>query len=100
MIARDHGVYELLGATRDDAAGEAFDKVGKMLGLGYPAGPVIDKLAPTGDPKALQLPRPMRGRGLDFSFSGLKTAVPTIVQRTACRRGRRSPICARAFRRR
>ena len=50
-MARDHGVYELLGATRDDAAGEAFDKVGKMLGLGYPAGPTIDKLAQTGDPQ-------------------------------------------------
>jgi N6-L-threonylcarbamoyladenine synthase len=82
VIARDHGVYELLGATRDDAAGEAFDKVGKMLGLGYPAGPVIDQLAATGDPKAVQLPRAMRGRGLDFSFSGMKTAVQTILQRT------------------
>ena len=80
VIARDHGVYELLGATRDDAAGEAFDKVGKMLGLGYPAGPTIDKLAQTGDPHAFALPRPMRGRGLDFSFSGMKTAVLTIVQ--------------------
>ncbi len=100
VIARDHGAYELLGATRDDAAGEAFDKVGKMLGLGYPAGPTIDKLAQTGDPTAFALPRPMRGRGLDFSFSGLKTAVLTIVQRTGVPTGRRSPICARAFRRR
>ncbi len=80
VIARDHGAYELLGATRDDAAGEAFDKVGKMLGLGYPAGPTIDKLAQTGDPHAYTLPRPMRGRGLDFSFSGMKTAVLTLVQ--------------------
>ena len=70
VIVRDHGVYELCGATRDDAAGEAFDKVGKMLGLGYPAGPTIDKLAQTGDPNAFTLPRPMRGRGLDFSFCG------------------------------
>jgi N6-L-threonylcarbamoyladenine synthase len=81
VIVRDHGEYELLGATRDDAAGEAFDKVGKMLGLGYPAGPTVDKLAQTGDPTAFTLPRPMHGRGLDFSFSGMKTAVLTIVQR-------------------
>ncbi|MDB4896199.1 MAG: O-sialoglycoprotein endopeptidase, partial [Firmicutes bacterium] len=76
------GRYELLGSTRDDASGEAFDKVGKMLGLGYPAGPVVDKLAQTGDPTALKLPRAMRGRGLDFSFSGLKTAVLQYAQRS------------------
>ena len=95
VIARDHGVFEVLGATRDDAAGEAFDKVGKMLGLGYPAGPVIDKLAQTGDPKAFALPRPMRGRGLDFSFSGMKTAVLTIVQREGVPTGQRlADLCA------
>jgi N6-L-threonylcarbamoyladenine synthase len=95
VIARDHGVYELLGATRDDAAGEAFDKVGKMLGLGYPAGPTIDKLAQTGDPKAFTLPRPMRGRGLDFSFSGMKTAVLTIVQRQGVPEGQAlADLCA------
>mgnify|MGYP000954305591 FL=1 len=77
VICRDHGRYELLGATRDDAAGEAFDKVAKMLGLGYPGGAVIDRLAKTGDPKRVRLPRAMRGRGLDFSFSGLKTSVAT-----------------------
>jgi N6-L-threonylcarbamoyladenine synthase len=81
VIVRDHGVYELLGATRDDAAGEAFDKVGKMLGLGYPAGPIIDKLARIGDPNAFTLPRAMRGRGLDFSFSGMKTAVATLLKK-------------------
>jgi N6-L-threonylcarbamoyladenine synthase len=80
VVAHDFGKYELLGSTRDDAAGEAFDKVGKMLGLGYPAGPVIDKLAQTGDPKAVQLPRAMRGRGLDFSFSGLKTWMSTWIR--------------------
>ena len=80
VIVRDFGRYELLGSTRDDAAGEAFDKVGKMLGLGYPAGPVVDKLAQTGDPKAVQLPRAMRGRGLDFSFSGLKTWMSTWIR--------------------
>jgi N6-L-threonylcarbamoyladenine synthase len=69
-------VYRLLGKTRDDAAGEAFDKVGKLLGFGYPGGPVIDALAPHGDPRAVHftLAR-MKGNTLDFSFSGLKTAV-------------------------
>jgi N6-L-threonylcarbamoyladenine synthase len=68
--------YRLLGKTRDDAAGEAFDKVGKLLGFGYPGGPVIDSLAPHGDPRAVPftLAR-MKGNTLDFSFSGLKTAV-------------------------
>ncbi len=68
--------YRLLGKTRDDAAGEAFDKVGKLLGFGYPGGPVIDQLAPYGDAEAVRftLAR-MKGNALDFSFSGLKTAV-------------------------
>ena len=67
---------EQLGQTRDDAAGEAFDKVAKLLGLPYPGGPVIDRLAARGDPRAIDFPRPMAWRGsLDFSFSGLKTAV-------------------------
>jgi N6-L-threonylcarbamoyladenine synthase len=68
----------VLGSTRDDAAGEAFDKVAKLLGLGYPGGVVIDRLAADGDAKAIQLPRALPGRDdLDFSFSGLKTAVAT-----------------------
>jgi N6-L-threonylcarbamoyladenine synthase len=72
------GATRLLGSTRDDAAGEAFDKVGKMLGLGYPGGVAIDRLAATGDPRAVALPRALAGRDdLDFSFSGLKTAVAT-----------------------
>ncbi|MEP7052354.1 MAG: tRNA (adenosine(37)-N6)-threonylcarbamoyltransferase complex transferase subunit TsaD [Pseudomonadota bacterium] len=63
-----------LGATRDDAAGECFDKVGKLLGLGYPGGPLIDKLAKDGDPGAVEIPWPMRRKGsLEFSFSGLKS---------------------------
>lgn len=67
---------EVLGATRDDAAGEAYDKVAKMLGLGYPGGRLIDRLALAGDPRAVHFPRALRGRrGWDFSFSGLKTAV-------------------------
>lgn len=70
------GKTRLLGATRDDAAGEAFDKVGKLLGLGYPGGIAIDRLAATGNPRAVALPRALAGRDdLDFSFSGLKTAV-------------------------
>jgi N6-L-threonylcarbamoyladenine synthase len=75
LVVEGHGKYRQLGATRDDAAGEAFDKVGKLLGLGYPAGATIDKLAATGNPKAVALPRAMRGKGYDMSFSGLKTAV-------------------------
>lgn len=73
--------YRLLGKTRDDAAGEAFDKVGKLLGFGYPGGPVIDRLAPYGDPRAVRFTlAKMKGNTLDFSFSGLKTAVLRWVQ--------------------
>jgi len=75
-------VLRLLGATRDDAAGEAFDKIGKMLGLGYPGGAVIDRLSAQGHAQAFDLPRALKGReDLDFSFSGLKTAVATLLQR-------------------
>ena len=73
--------FELLGQTRDDAAGEAYDKTAKMLGLGYPGGRVIDELAAKGDSSRFELPRPMLGRGLDFSFSGLKTAVVNLLAR-------------------
>ncbi len=73
--------YRLLGRTRDDAAGEAFDKVAKLLGFGYPGGPVLDKLAPFGDPAAIKLPTSrMKGNQLDMSFSGLKTAVLRFVR--------------------
>jgi tRNA N6-adenosine threonylcarbamoyltransferase len=75
VVCRAPTDYHVLGATRDDAAGEAFDKVAKMLGLGYPGGATIDRLARGGDPRAVRLPRAMRGRGLDLSFSGMKTAV-------------------------
>lgn len=78
---REPGRYQVLGATRDDAAGEAFDKVARFLGLSYPGGPVIDRLAVEGDPLAMSLPRPMLGDGLNFSFSGLKTAVVNEVRR-------------------
>jgi len=73
---RDHVGYELLGQTLDDAAGEAFDKVARMLGLGYPGGPALQKLAEQGDSEAFEMPVAMsRDPGLDFSFSGLKTAL-------------------------
>jgi N6-L-threonylcarbamoyladenine synthase len=73
--------YRLLGKTRDDAAGEAFDKVAKLLGFGYPGGPVIDRLAPYGDPKGVRFtPAKMKGNALDFSFSGMKTAVLRWVE--------------------
>ena len=75
------GRYELLGETLDDAAGEAFDKSAKLLGLGYPGGPAISRLADFGDPAAYKLPRPMlHSKDLNFSFSGLKTAVLTVVK--------------------
>ncbi len=77
-----HGRYQVLGSTIDDAAGEAFDKVARFLGLGYPGGPAIDKAALDGDPAAVRFPRPMVGDGtLDMSFSGLKTAVVNHVRK-------------------
>ncbi|HTA46052.1 MAG TPA: tRNA (adenosine(37)-N6)-threonylcarbamoyltransferase complex transferase subunit TsaD [Bryobacteraceae bacterium] len=79
--ARGDGQYKLLGKTRDDAAGEAFDKAAKLLGYGYPGGPVIDRLAPFGDPRAVRFTLAhMKGNKLDFSFSGLKTAVVRWVE--------------------
>jgi N6-L-threonylcarbamoyladenine synthase len=76
------GRYELLGETQDDAAGEAIDKTAKLLGLGYPGGPALSRLAESGVPGRHRLPRPMIGSGdLDFSFSGLKTAVVTLVHK-------------------
>lgn len=74
VLVRDHADYEILGRTRDDAAGEAFDKSARAMGLGYPGGPVIDSLAKDGNPEAVRFPR-SRLEGLDFSFSGIKTAV-------------------------
>lgn len=79
---RGFGDYQWLGSTRDDAAGEAYDKVAKLLGLGFPGGPAIDRLAAEGEPAAFDLPRPMLQQpGLDFSFSGLKTAVALTLAR-------------------
>jgi N6-L-threonylcarbamoyladenine synthase len=81
VIVEADACYRLLGQTVDDAAGEAFDKVARFLGLGYPGGPAIDRLAAEGDPTAIPFPRPMRNDGYDFSFSGLKTAVINYVRR-------------------
>jgi N6-L-threonylcarbamoyladenine synthase len=101
------GRYELLGATRDDAAGEAFDKVAKILGLGYPGGPVIQRVAQSGDARKHDFPRPMFHGGqteadadyYDFSFSGLKTSVLTRVRAVDDRGelGRETPNLAAAF---
>ncbi len=80
VLMEDHGRYRLLGTTVDDAVGEAYDKVARFLGLGYPGGPAIDRLAAQGDPHAIPFPRPMLREGYDFSLSGLKTAVVNHVR--------------------
>ncbi|MBQ9512318.1 MAG: tRNA (adenosine(37)-N6)-threonylcarbamoyltransferase complex transferase subunit TsaD, partial [Lachnospiraceae bacterium] len=80
VLVRDFGVYEILGQTRDDAAGEAFDKVARAIGLGYPGGPKIDAAAKNGDPYAIEFPKAkIDGAPYDFSFSGLKSAVLNYV---------------------
>ncbi len=84
LIVRDVGQYEKLGATIDDSAGEAFDKVAKMLDIGYPGGPNLEKRAGQGDAKRFKFPVPMKGRaGCDFSFSGLKTSVRTCIEKNS-----------------
>ncbi|MBS1127217.1 MAG: O-sialoglycoprotein endopeptidase [Nitrospirae bacterium] len=80
-IAEDFGRYIELGRTRDDAAGEAYDKVSKLLGLEYPGGPIIDRLAEKGDPGAIDFPRAYLPESFDFSFSGLKTAVLQFLRK-------------------
>lgn len=82
LLVRGVGQYELIGQTLDDSAGEAFDKVAKMLGLGYPGGPIVDSRAQSGDPNAFKFPRPLCDKpGCDFSFSGIKTAARTFLER-------------------
>ncbi|MBA2312148.1 MAG: tRNA (adenosine(37)-N6)-threonylcarbamoyltransferase complex transferase subunit TsaD [Actinobacteria bacterium] len=82
VYVKDHGSYEMLGGTVDDAAGEAFDKVARFLGLDYPGGPEIDRLSLLGDPSAIRFPRAMsRDEGFDVSYSGLKTAVINHVRK-------------------
>jgi len=81
VLFKDHGQYEVLGQTVDDSAGEAFDKVAQYLQIGFPGGPVIDRLAKTGDPEKYALPRPMLKKdNFLFSFSGLKTAVLNLIK--------------------
>ncbi|MDC0033560.1 tRNA (adenosine(37)-N6)-threonylcarbamoyltransferase complex transferase subunit TsaD [Alphaproteobacteria bacterium] len=81
LIAEGIGTYQRIGTTIDDAVGEAFDKTAKMLGLGYPGGPAVERAGKTGDAGRFTLPRPMKGRpGSDFSFSGLKTAVRRTIE--------------------
>ncbi|MBN1584945.1 tRNA (adenosine(37)-N6)-threonylcarbamoyltransferase complex transferase subunit TsaD [Candidatus Uhrbacteria bacterium] len=90
LLMAGHGQYRLLGATRDDAAGEAFDKTAKMMGLGYPGGPALARLAEVGNPKAFDFPRPLLADpSRDFSFSGLKTAVRYFLRDNASRSGER-----------
>ncbi|GAB6099934.1 tRNA (adenosine(37)-N6)-threonylcarbamoyltransferase complex transferase subunit TsaD [Halanaerocella petrolearia] len=80
LYFKELGNYEILGRTRDDAAGEAFDKIARVMEIGYPGGPAIDKLAKEGDPEAIDLPRPLLNKdSYDFSFSGLKTAVLNYI---------------------
>ena len=81
VLMEGHGEYRILGSTIDDAAGEAFDKVARFLGLGYPGGPAIDRLAMEGDPHAIPFPRSLLDEGYDFSFSGLKTSVVRYVRK-------------------
>jgi N6-L-threonylcarbamoyladenine synthase len=81
VLMRDHDDYEILGQTIDDAAGEAFDKVARLMGLGYPGGPAMQKAAQGGNPRAFKLPRAKTKNPYDFSFSGLKTAALRVVQR-------------------
>jgi N6-L-threonylcarbamoyladenine synthase len=84
FVVEDFGRYRRLGSTRDDAAGEAFDKVAKLMGLGYPGGKIIDELSLTGDIKRVKIPRArVKGAPLDFSFSGVKTAVATLLRSEA-----------------
>ena len=83
LLVKGVGKYELIGQTLDDSAGEAFDKVAKMLGLGYPGGPIVDKRAQTGNPKRFHFPRPLCDKpGCDFSFSGIKTAARMLLDKT------------------
>ncbi|HEY8108848.1 MAG TPA: tRNA (adenosine(37)-N6)-threonylcarbamoyltransferase complex transferase subunit TsaD [Patescibacteria group bacterium] len=95
VLMRGHHDFELVGSTRDDAAGEAFDKVGKLLGLPYPAGPEISKLAERGDPKAYAFPRAMLDQdNFDVSFSGLKTAVRQTVEGKELSKQGLADVCA------
>ena len=98
VVVKDFGKYKVLGRTRDDAAGEAFDKVAKLLGLTYPGGPVIETLAREGNPSDVKFTRPYMWENWDFSFSGIKTAVVYHVRdntkKSALSAGQKKDICA------
>ncbi len=95
VLMRSHYKFKILGRTRDDAAGEAFDKAAKILGLGYPGGPIISKYAEKGDKKAVNLPRPMlNSQNLEFSFSGLKTALLYQAQKDKKLKNKIPDYCA------
>ncbi|HEU5046569.1 MAG TPA: tRNA (adenosine(37)-N6)-threonylcarbamoyltransferase complex transferase subunit TsaD [Rickettsiales bacterium] len=96
LVVKGVGQYEKLGGTLDDALGEAFDKVAKLLGLGYPGGPQVEERAKSGNPKRFSFPLPLKGReGCDFSFSGLKTAVRLAIQELGTLTGQDiADICA------
>jgi N6-L-threonylcarbamoyladenine synthase len=99
ILLKNHLEYEILGATRDDAAGEAFDKIARVLGLPYPGGPALEELAREGDPQAVHFPRAWLGKdSLEFSFSGLKTAVLNYLKNN-CEEGKESflPDVAASF---
>lgn len=81
VYVKNYGIYEILGRTRDDAAGEAYDKIARAMGLGYPGGPLIDKIAKDGDKMAIKFPRANIDESMDFSFSGLKSAVLNYMQK-------------------
>jgi N6-L-threonylcarbamoyladenine synthase len=96
LLVKGIGAYLRLGGTIDDAVGECFDKGAKLLGLGYPGGPLIERAAATGNAEAYDLPRPMLGReGCDFSFSGLKTALRQLVEKQSNLQGDIAPLPAR-----
>jgi tRNA N6-adenosine threonylcarbamoyltransferase len=99
LLARvtEHGSHERLGSTLDDAAGEAFDKGARLLGLGYPGGPALSKLALGGDPQAFEFPTAKRVQGLDFSFAGLKTALLYKVRELGEEAGRRRADLAASY---
>lgn len=95
VLMKDHLKFKVLGQTRDDAAGEAFDKAAKILGLGYPGGPIISKYGEGGNPQIIKLPRPMiNSQNLDFSFSGLKTALLYQVRKDKKYKNRIPEYCA------
>jgi N6-L-threonylcarbamoyladenine synthase len=96
ILVRGHGQYGIIGETRDDAAGEAFDKLARMLGLGYPGGPVIDRLARQGSREAIAFPRPMTEKrdDFEFSFSGLKTAAVNFLRSPESAGVSKEDVCA------